>query len=207
MSIFKEIKPLIEWEKGLDSWVMDVELTEHFQYYNKIDAYNLLCLGVVKRGWESLEEEIYQRYLSNSDNIDLLVEEFKHYNGLQFAKSKNLSEKKTLIEWEKEIGLWFKGLDYIEHYSKCTFNDLMNLLVKIREIHKWNHGAQKMYDGLAEWRYFHPMCNEFVMTQEQLQSSEKANQTVKKTILKSLLTEHNNYGKTFVVLIRLLINL
>lgn len=156
MSIFNEVKPLIEWEKDLNVWMLDGDFSEHFNNYNKMDAFNILSVRIVKRGWGLIEKGIYRQY--QTDINQLLIDEFKNIYQDQFSSLTNSGERKTLIEWEKELGLWFSDLEYMVHYTYITVKDFMRLLADTRRIDNWNISAEKMYDGLKEWQHFHPLC-------------------------------------------------
>lgn len=119
MNGLKEKKALIEWEKELDVWLVDILMAEHFLMYTKFEAFDKIVVNNFKRNWSTKENEIYKKYKSDQ-NINNLVEDtskrkFMWIMDTDYQDSEELSIEKPLIEWEKEVGK--SGL-YVETISE-----------------------------------------------------------------------------------------
>ena len=64
MSIFKEKKPLIEWEKEYDVWRDDLLPGQHFEEYTKLDAFKIFSIGNIRREWGCNEYQLYNNYIA-----------------------------------------------------------------------------------------------------------------------------------------------
>ncbi len=142
MNILKEEKPLIEWEKELDVWLVDICLADHFVSYNKMDAFDKINIFCFKRGWSNKENEIYSEYLSNKYSDCLVLEEFKNKT---YHTYYDLYEQKPLIEWELERGIWIPDLCYSDHLRIYYKKDAFDMLRKPTVM--WNNESQQMYNN------------------------------------------------------------
>lgn len=156
MSSLSEMKPLIEWEQELGVWMLDGDFSNHFIKCDKFEAYSIIRPRIIKRGWGDNENKIYKKYIGN-DAAELLVTEFA--NGLDnpLSKISDSKDEKFLIEWENELGFFFDSIDYVEHYTKCNYNDVIKLMISLREVRAWNNRATALYQGLDEWTRLHPI--------------------------------------------------
>ena len=137
MNIFKQEKPLIEWEKTLDVWMIDLLPNQHYDMYNQLDAYKKIGSSNYKRFWGDYEKKIYEEYKLGLNRIRLCSN-----------ISSNLMDTrvKPLIEWEKEIGYYiFCNINLEDHYKKCTREEALKILYTNYFIKSWDDEADKKY--------------------------------------------------------------
>ena len=134
MSILMEEKPLIEWEKELDVWLVDVLPSEHFMVYSKMDAFAKMGIGNIKRGWGYNENNIYSNYKSNG-SLDNMIN--SNDNDLII---------KPLIEWERELGYWIYSFNKCDHLKKCSRREALKLINSNCFISSWNNDADLLYE-------------------------------------------------------------
>lgn len=144
MNILKEEKPLIEWEKELDIWLVDLDLKEHLNLFNKIDAFSKISISKFKRGWSRKHYDLYYTIMLNKSMDSLVLDEFKTCYKNECL---DMYEEKLLIEWEKEYNVWINDLEYNDHFRKYCRYQVDSKLKRYLSISKWNNDAQKIYDN------------------------------------------------------------
>ncbi len=138
MSIFKEKKPLIEWEKEYDVWKDSLLPRQHFVEYTKLEAFNIFNIGSIRRNWGYNEYEIYRNYISCCKNDALCLN-----SGINYTVIDN--RKKSLIEWEKEFGFWIVNAKMYEHNIKYNKSEAERILYSNYFVSSWNEDADKIY--------------------------------------------------------------
>ena len=152
MSIFKEKKPLIEWEKDYDVWKLDLLPGQHFIECTKLEAFNLFSIGNIKRDWGCYEQEFYRNYISFSRNSTLIL-----FSGIDCTVIDN--RKKSFIEWEKELGFFVTNASIYEHNKKCSKSEAEKLLYTSCFVSSWNDDADKLYfDCIYNKKYSSDNC-------------------------------------------------
>lgn len=144
VNILKEEKPLIEWEKELDIWLVDLDLKEHLNLFNKIDAFSKISISNFKRGWSRKHYDLYYTIMLNKSMDSLVLDEFKTCYKNECL---DMYEERLLIEWEKEYNVWINDLDYNDHFRKYCRYQVDSKLKRYLSISKWNNDAQKIYDN------------------------------------------------------------
>ena len=144
MNILKEKKTLIEWEKELDIWLVDLDLKEHLNLFNKTDAFSKISISNFKRGWSRKHYDLYYTIMLNKSMDSLVLDEFKTCYKNECL---DMYEERLLIEWEKEYNVWINDLDYNDHFRKYCRYQVDSKLKRYLSISKWNNDAQKIYDS------------------------------------------------------------
>lgn len=152
MSIFKEKKPLIEWEKDYDVWKLDLLPGQHFIECTKLEAFNLFSIGNIKRDWGCYEQDFYHNYISFSKNSTLSL-----LSGIDCTVIDN--RKKSFIEWEKELGFFVTNASIYEHNKKCSKREAEKILYTSFFVSSWNDEADKLYfDCIYNNKYSSDNC-------------------------------------------------
>lgn len=145
MNSLDEKKPLIEWEKEIDGWLVDLLPNQHFVEYTKRDAFRRFNIGNVKRNWGYTENAIYQKYIDNKNKY------LNNDNALQF----NIVDgrKKRLIEWEKQLGFCITNLPNINHLEECSCDEAVKLLYSNYFVRAWDNEADKLYFDCIQFKH------------------------------------------------------
>lgn len=138
MNILKEEKPLIEWEKEMDVWVMDLLPMDHYNMYNKMDAFSKMSISSVKRGWGDIENRLYKIFKTQNVYNDNLL----FCDNLIVGNN----EEKSLIEWEKELGFCIAFVPIENHLKKYNYMDAIKIIKSAFFVRSWNTDADKLYD-------------------------------------------------------------
>ena len=144
MNNLKLEKPLIEWEKELDVWLIDLDLKEHLISYNKMDAFSKIFVSNVRRGWQEKHYNLYYSILLNKSLDTLVLDEFK--NSFMYDNCDAYDEK-PLIEWERQKNVWISDIDIEEHFKNYYRYKADLKLKKYANIFPWNDYAQSVYDS------------------------------------------------------------
>lgn len=134
MNMLKEERPLIEWEKELDVWLVDLLPNEHYEKYTKMDAFSKIGIANFRRNWGVFEKEFYnsyknKNYLFNSVCSNVVID----------------NRRRPLIEWEKKFGYWFTCLSFNDHLKKCSREEAFNMLNYNYFRRSWDEDADKLY--------------------------------------------------------------
>lgn len=141
MNLFKEEKPLIEWEKELDVWLVDLLPHQHYEKYNKMDGFQKIGCGNYYRGWTDEQRRIYSEYKLGLNQIRLCS---SYSTGLLDIR------EKPLIEWEKELGYWIYCISSVDHTKKCTREDAKKIIYTNCFVKAWNDEAEELYNNYME---------------------------------------------------------
>lgn len=134
MNSLKEVKPLIEWEKYLGVWMVDLLPKQHLVNYTKMEAFEKIGISNV-RDWGLRENNLYRELIINNGLLRL---ECKNYSIID-------NIKKPLIEWEKELGYCIVNLSYSEHLVNCTREEAIQMLYGNYLTQSWNELGDKLY--------------------------------------------------------------
>ena len=136
MNTLKEVKPLIEWEKYLGVWMVDLLPKQHLVEYTKMDAFEKIGISNV-RDWGVRENSLYRELIINRGYLCL---EHKNYSIID-------NSQKPLIEWEKELGYCILNLSYSQHLKKCTKKEAAEMLYGHYLTQSWNEFADNIYSS------------------------------------------------------------
>ena len=138
MNVLKIEKPLIEWEKELDVWMIDLLPEQHYDMYNKIKAFEKIGRSNFRRNWGEYEKKVYNDYLLGGNRKKLCSN-----------VSNNLLDntKKTFIEWEKEFGYYIFCTNMSTHSTLCTREQAKSLLYSNEFVLRWDENANRIYNS------------------------------------------------------------
>ena len=134
MNSLKEVKPLIEWENYLGVWMVDLLPKQHLVEYTKIEAFEKIGASNI-RDWTIRESSLYNQLIYNNG---ILCLEHKEY-------SVKDNRKRSLIEWEKELGFIIANIDNSSHLEYCTKEEAIQRLYGSYLVRSWDEYADNIY--------------------------------------------------------------
>lgn len=144
-----EEKTLIEWEKEMNIWIPDMYMEDHFVMYNKMEAFDKMrkYRNKVDCDWNNNFDILYDSFINFDRNINVSSAIIRDYIDKIDCMSNiiNDNEKKTLIEWEKDIDLWIANKPREFHYRKMTKEEAFDEIADSKFCKSWNVESDEVY--------------------------------------------------------------